>query len=189
MSRRENVSRRTTRGPSRVRARVQNPSSFGGISLKRAPFDLGKIGVECVYLGEVLEIELSDRVFRFGTHVHLLHFPDSETLAIFEGGKLKTQKTIDDDDALVSAVKFEEWSGRGVEWAANVNLPVGRYWKNLGDLARIDYQSNKWGKDAEYTHEVESFGDVKIYYCAKGKRSPGVFFVRGLSVTHRGIEG
>lgn len=160
---------------------------LGGIRIPKNPISLKTLECECTYLGEVLEVELADRVARFPKACHLIYFPESKLICFFEGTSVEKMDAMDGDEMTKAGIKASEWNNEDIEWSAKLTLPTGKEWWSFGNVARLDYWSSKWGRDDEYTHAIDHYGRVKMYGSAS--KNGITFFVKGLEVTSRGIEG
>ncbi len=126
--------------------------------------------------------------------IPLLWFPVWKALVFFEGVKrgsntVKNLARLEEGSATTKATgTFEKWAQRQAEKAYDLTFPKGkRHWFGAGKVHRIDYWSDKWGDDAEYTHDFQK--GVKLYVLQKGPKS-AMWVIRGgrMTVTKRGIE-
>lgn len=164
---------------------VRNPS--GSTKLD------GAVGIE---LGRMLELEVGGNVVRAGRDRHsLLWFPVWSALIFFENAKKgsNTAKNLERLEASKSTTRatnaFEKWAQREAEKSYDLTLSAGkRKWYGHGAVKRVDYWSDKWGDDEEYTHD---FGRGVKLYILEASRNAAMWVIRGgrLRVTKRGIEG
>lgn len=163
--------------------------------LKRNPAGSSKLdGAIGIALGRVLELEVGGQVVRVGRSVPLLWFPAWKSLVFFEGvskgrANAAALRELEDTIGYARAVNsFDSWADRGAEKARAVTFPKGkRKWYAGGNVARIDYWSDKWGSTDEYTHNTGK--SVRLYILQRGKSAMWVIRGGRLRVTKRGIEG
>lgn len=165
----------------------------GARVLKRNPPGATKLdGAVGIELGKVLEFEVRGQVIRTGrSRSKLIWFPVWKALIFFEG--VRTGPSSAANLSKLEGVgrqegAFERWAQREARKSHPVTFPAGaRKWYAMGKVDRLDYWSDKWGKDDEYTHD---FGNSVKLYALFGKKS-AMWVIRGgkLRVTRRGIEG
>lgn len=168
----------------------------GTRELKRNPAGTQLDGAIGTDLGRVLELEVAGQVIRMGRkRVPLLWFPGWKSLVFFEGVTMGRPyagnlRGIEDDAGYKRAMRsFDSWADRSATKARGITYPGGdRKWFAAGKADRIDYWSDKWGRDEEYTHDLGK--GVRLYVLQKS-RTTAMWVLRGgrLRVTKRGIEG
>jgi hypothetical protein len=168
----------------------------GARVLKRNPAGSSKLdGGVGIELGRVLELEVGGQVIRMGRkRVPLLWFPAWKSLVFFEGvsqgrATAAALRELETAPGYKRAVKsFDSWANRGTEKARGMTFPKGqRKWYAGGTVSRIDYWSDKWGREDEYTHDHGK--GVQLYILQRGKTAMWVIKGGRLRVTKRGIEG
>lgn len=151
-------------------------------------------------LGSVLELALEGHVFRWTKgQAKLLWFPKYRVLGWMQGvkGSRFRKSYVDEvlqrsDAARRARQNFEDWSQREIEGARVQEFPTMKnaVWVRYSDKpTRIDYASDKWDREDQYTHEIGK--GVRLYRYGGKRQSPWFWVLRGgkLRVTERGIIG
>lgn len=77
--------------------------------------------------------------------------------------------------------EFEKWHASEPDGARAEMYEIKNRWAKIGQVLRIDYHSQKWGDDAEYTHDLTH----GTYAWGLGDQ---IFWISGrLSVSPRGL--
>jgi hypothetical protein len=191
-------------------AQLMNPSGDKETTrepMARAPVAMnGAVGAE---IGKILELALPDMVVKFGrSKPPLLWFPEEKSLGFFmysDGDKTRgrpdwlnvrpSSKAFDELDETTDvgpAVRaFKSFMGRGPGHEARTyEFPFRstRGWYSINRVKRIDYWSDKFRKEREYTHDHGA--GVRLYIYGSPRRfGPSFWLIRGgkLNVTERGI--
>jgi hypothetical protein len=175
--------------------------------LERAPVAMDHaIGAE---VGKVIELALPDLVVKFGrSKPPLLWFPEQKALGFFmytDGDKTRGRPdwlnvrssaaafdALDESTDVGPAVKaFKKFMGRGPEHEARTyEFPYRstRGWYSINRVTRLDYWSDKFRAEREYTHKHGK--GVRLYIYGSPRRfGPSFWLIRGggLTVTERGI--
>ena len=146
-------------------------------------------GIAVAELGTVLEIETDGHVVRFPANRYpLLWSPERKVLLVQEGAKRGRKSPLESEGPAVTA--FERWADRDAAYERDDTFPTvrGAKWRAIGKVQRIDYMSDKYGRQAVgYTHESGS--GVRLYRYGAATKSPWVWAVKGgrMNVTARGI--
>jgi hypothetical protein len=192
-------------------ARMLNPDPEGREPepLKRAPVGMdGAIGAE---IGKLIELQLPGLVWKprgVSKRPRLIWFPEQKALGFFtwEAGEktgempewLRVRPStrefdyLDESRDVGPAVRaFEAFMDRGAKQTARTyDFPFRstRAWYSVDKVRRIDYWSDKFRAEREYTHE--SGPGVRLYVYGSPRRfGPAFWLVHGgkMNVTARGI--
>ena len=155
-------------------------------SIARSP--VGSLDeAETILLGHALELEVGDRVLRWGRGATLLWWPRRKALLILEGARRSKRQPLRHDGK--AARLYERWQKAQARHESSIELPDRGTWVAVaGHVRRLDYASNKWGgRRHEYTHDHGS--SVRLYRYGPKTKPPWCWVVRGgrLTVTERGI--
>ncbi len=176
-----------TRTPAKPRRRNASPKRstqrLPTTTLKNAPARLDDS--DLAELGSVLELETDHASIAWPRGKAVLAWsPKAKSLVIVEGGKRSTTNTAKRTRARGA---FERWAARDASKTATVDVNPRGAWKRVGNVRRIDYHSNKWGRRAEYTHK--SGPGVRLYMKGSWDNPPRLWVLKGgrMTVTRRGI--
>lgn len=146
-------------------------------------------GLEVAELGTILEVEAAGFVVRWTPRRYpLLWSPQKKLLLVQEGAK--RGKKADPRPGGAALAAFEAFADRGASYERADTFPTvrGARWRVIGAVFRIDYTSDKWGRQSvEYTHT--SGRGVRLYRYGAPRKPPWVWAIRGgrMTVTARGI--
>jgi len=157
-----------------------------GKPVKRAPLRL-RDEVSAADLGDCRELELGGKVLSWKRgEAALLWIPSEATLLIVPA-KMRS-KALSDPNMVGNAGRvFRAWAGREPVPGRQYNVPERGRWYSLGRATRIDYRSNKWAREDEYTHRLAPRDRAWLL----SAKTAYLLAVRGptLRVTARGLVG